>query len=178
MRTLINDRIDTLDLKARQGDFSSQSKLAECFYHGKLVNRSIPLARYWAYKAITNVDNDHNSELYKLYEATKAPHFTGNEEYISFGESYNVSLTEGGFLGSRKFRGKFDVLSDDNHYYRTYLIARFILFYFIIGAYRVYEPQQGSYRIYGKEKKHFKEYWKWLIPFFLLAVYLLISIFV
>lgn len=176
MKELLNDRIDILVDKARQGDFTSQFKLAKSFYYGKLVKRSLPLARYWAYKAVTHIDNNHNSDVYKLFCSTMAPHFTNNEQYVSFGESYDISLTSGQAMGSSKFRGKFDKYTEDERYYRTYYISRFIVFYFIRGAYRVLEPSAGSYRIYGKEKAHFKEYWKWLIPFFLLALYFVIRI--
>lgn len=172
MKNLINDRIDDLVAKAKQGDFRSQFELAKSFYYGRRVKRSIPLARYWSYRAMTNTNYDHDSEVYHLYQSAMAPHFTNNEQYVSFGESYDISLVQGQLISSSKFRGKFDVYSKDQKYYRTYYITRFIIFYFISGAYRVYEPSDGSYHIYGKERTHFREYWKWLIPFFVLALYI------
>lgn len=171
MKDLIKDRIDILVEKAKQGDFESQYELAKSFYYGKLVERSLPLARYWAFKAITNPDKDHTSDIYNLYQSANAPHFTDNERYVSFGTSYDISLTGSSLWGSTKFRGKFDIYPDDKKYYRTYYITRFIIFCFIRGAYRVYEPERGSYRIYGKEKMHFKEYGIWLMPYVLVALF-------
>ena len=177
MKELKKDRIDVLLEKAKSGDVKSQFKLAKALYFGKRVNRSIPLAKYWVFRAVTNPDYDHDIEVYRLYTATMAPHFTRNEQYLSFGESYNnISLNSGGNLSSTKFRGKFDADPNETRYYRTYLITRFIIFYFISGAYRVYEPTSGSYRVLGKEKTQFREYWRWLIPWGLLAIWIIIRL--
>ena len=131
MKELIKDRIDILVEKAKGGDFESQFELAKSFYYGKLVERSLPLARYWAFKAITNPDKDRDSDIYNLYQSANAPHFTDNERYVSFGTSYDISLTGSSLLGSTKFRGKFDIYPDDKKYYRTYYVTRFIILYII-----------------------------------------------
>lgn len=175
MKELKKDRIDVLLEKAKSGDQKSQFELAKAFYYEKRVNRSLPLAKYWAYRAVTNPNNNHDLETYRLYKAATAPHFIGSEQYLSFGEGYtNISLAGGSAWGSTKFRGKFDIDPNETKYYRTYLITRFIIFYFIRGAYRVYEPTSGSYRVLGKERSHFREYWRWLIPWGVLLLYIII----
>lgn len=150
-------RIDTLIRKAQEGDKISQIKLAKCFYYGRLVKPSLSLARYWAFMAAES-DNTESTDLYKI---VNAPHFTGNEKYSAIGKDWNLSLRSGTYV-SNKFKGKFDVYTQNHNLYRTYLVFRFIAIYIVLGAYRVYEQTENSYQIIAAEKMHFKEYWKWL----------------
>lgn len=54
MNKIMRDRIDILIEKARCGDAKAQHDLAECFYSGKLVEKSRDQAMYWAFKAVSS----------------------------------------------------------------------------------------------------------------------------
>ena len=173
MITLLENKIDAIINEAKNGNASQQLKLAKCFYYGKYVKRNISLARYWLYKSIEN----GNCEAEGLYEVMFAPHFTGNEIYKSYGESYdNIKLSIGGFMSS-KLRGKFDVCSSESKIYRCYYYVRFLFFYFGGTAYRVYQVGENSYKILGKEKGQCREKLRWRIAniVFLAFIIFLIS---
>ena len=76
MKELLKHRIDVLMEKAKDGDASAQFKLAKEFKKGRIVEKSLDNARYWAFKAISG----------------------GNSSAISFYNSiasdYQVPLTE------------------------------------------------------------------------------------
>lgn len=65
MKKLLKDRIDTLITKAKSGDGDAQLSLAKCFYNGRLVERSLDLAKYWAFKSIQS----GNSKAINYYQA-------------------------------------------------------------------------------------------------------------
>ena len=150
-------RVDSLYKKAMEGNKTAQLKLAKCFYYAKRVHHSLPLAKYWAFKAVES----SNKASVDFYDIVNAPHFTGNERFVSIGKRGNISLMRGTF-GSNKFRGKYDICPENTNMYRTYLVMRLFFIYIVLGAYRVYEPQNGSYHIIGRERMAIKEYWKWL----------------
>ena len=64
MKEPLADRFDVLLSKARSGDTNAQLELARCFYHGKLVEKSIDQAKYWAFKAILG-GNRNAFDLYR-----------------------------------------------------------------------------------------------------------------
>jgi len=65
MKELIKNRIDILIDKAREGNARAQLRLAKCFYNGHLVERSVDLAKYWAFKAMVG----GNSSATDFYQA-------------------------------------------------------------------------------------------------------------
>lgn len=78
MKKLLKDRIDVLIEKAKQGDAKAQLKLAKCFYKGHLVEKSLDMAKYWAFKSI---QNGNNSAMY-YYKAINRP----TKSFVSFCE--------------------------------------------------------------------------------------------
>ena len=65
MKEHIRDRIDVMIDKAREGNARAQLKLAKCFYSGYLVEKSIDLAKYWAFKSLVGGCNSADS-FYKV----------------------------------------------------------------------------------------------------------------
>ncbi len=173
MIKLKENRIDVLYEKASNGDKVSQLSLAKCFYYGRLVVRSLPLARYWAFQAVES-DKIDTVEFYNL---VNTPHFTGNEQYTTVNQQWNISLTRGTYY-SNKFRGKFDVCKENSQVFRTYLVFRLIILYFVIGAYRVYESEEGSYQVLGEEKMSIKEYGKWVVIDLIIIGFILLVYFI
>lgn len=56
MKELLKHRIDALMEKAKAGDANAQLKLAHEFIKGKLVEKSVDNARYWAFKAVNGAN--------------------------------------------------------------------------------------------------------------------------
>lgn len=53
MKEQLRDRIDVLMDKAKGGDAKAQLKLAREFKRGKLVEKSLEQAKYWAFKSVS-----------------------------------------------------------------------------------------------------------------------------
>ena len=71
MKELIRDRIDVLIDKAREGNARAQLKLAKCFYSGHLVEKSVDLAKYWAFKSLVGGCNSA-AVFYKVVVDSKS----------------------------------------------------------------------------------------------------------
>lgn len=65
MKNLLKDRIEILLDKAKAGDSEAQLKLAKNFYKGRLVEKSIDQAKYWAFKSMSS----GNSSAGDYYDA-------------------------------------------------------------------------------------------------------------
>ncbi len=167
----IRHRIDVLHEKAQTGDPEAQYQLARCLYYGNLVERSRTLARYWIIKAL---ENGH-PEAPTLYDCIAAPHFTGNEQYTSFAQSYDLMWGYCGIWGSCHFHDKHDAYPKDQRLYRTYLYLRILFLYLpSLRAYRVLEDPPQSYKILGTEKIHWRE--MIVMPLISLALLILLLI--
>ena len=68
MTKLVEDRIDVWMEKAKAGDAKAQFRLAKCFKRGHLVEKSLDLARYWAFKAVSSGKTSAQSFYESLYK--------------------------------------------------------------------------------------------------------------
>lgn len=141
------DNISDLIQKALKGDTSKYKLLAEAFYYGNIVERSIPLARYWAFKAIAAGDKSASS----IYDIANNIHLTGDEKYIDVSGKYGLAPTSFSWFFSQRLRGSHDRCPERNNYYRSYYCFRLGPIVVPVGAYRVLAYNNG-YRILGEEK--------------------------
>ena len=172
MIELLKTRNQRLKEKAVAGSAIHQLKYAWNCYKGKRMERSIPAAQYWAFKAYSQ----GLKKASELCEICTYPYFTGKEHYLPY-KPWDVSLTSGGWWYSDRFRLKFDKYAKEPGWYRTYYVYRFVILFFPKGAFRVYESN-GGYRIIARERWRFFEYiWWYLIDIFVVAgiLFLVIS---
>ena len=171
---LLKTRNTQLKERASQGDGKAALRLARNYYMGIRFERSLPLARFWAFKAL----KAGCAEAESFYKTIASPHYTGNEYYRSFGESYPLSLSSSGIWGSSRFRGEFDRHPEFKQWYRTYHVLRIILLYLPLGCYRIVEVGTGQYRVLAREYGHLRESYKWwLMNLIWIVPVLLFSIF-
>lgn len=157
MITLLKTRNQRIKEKALAGDSEAQLKYAWLCYNGTRMERSIPAAQYWSFKAL-------NKGLLKaadLFNLTKYPHYTGKEYFRPY-KPWNISLRDGSVWYSDKFRLKFDKYKENSNWYRTYYVFRFVLLFIPKGAFRVLE-KDGGWQVIGREQWHFFEYIWWIL---------------
>lgn len=171
---LLKTRNTQLKERAVAGDGKASFRLARNYYLGVRFERSLPLARYWAFKAL----QAGYMEAGPFYKTISAPHYTGNEYYKSFGERYGFSLSSNGIWGSSRFRGEFDRHPEFKQWYRTYHVVRILLLYLPVGCYRVIEAGSGQYKVPAREYGHLRESGKWwLLNLIWIAPVLLLVLF-
>lgn len=153
----IKTRASRIISAAQNGSIRAQEKLAKRCYFGKGIERNIAAAQYWAYKAI----DQGSKRAERIFNATQFAHMTGNEYYTGYTGYHNITLTSGEFF-SEKLRGHYDRHKENPAYYRSYNVIRFLLFFYVKGAFRVYDNGNG-FNVIGKEKMRFFEYCWWYL---------------